>query len=425
MKKKNRKKIEKKLKKRSFNSFPSYKTHMAQIVATRDSCGHSQSMLPHLDHIALSEQCASESDMFFCEQNLHKAELDYLKREWCVSLQYLDSFEDDKGWTKHVYYKTVTSQFKRLITKRKNQSNKIPPSKIAKCNVPEAALATTVPSTDVLAATELPESSATVASEDANMGTTATVSNMMIEELTDDEKEVASADVACSVSLNQGQQDKMKLMQRMQNVIQCMQQKEDSLTASETTPPIVTEVASAPSATPLRSRPTKAERKAFRKTMQDGGFRVLIDPNSEDSEDSEALKVPDEPPAAAAPNPPIQASTGDAVDAGKGVVAESGGKGVVAESDGKGVVAESTYATTDPTAATWYADMECQTKPMNAIDYEKLQLTLKSFRRSTLISILEDLFDGGQTKLDSFFSELATPSRLSSQIVHELKKPSF
>ena len=58
---------------------------------------------------------------------------------------------------------------------------------------------------------------------------------------------------------------------------------------------------------------------------------------------------------------------------------------------------------------------------MNALDNEKLQLTLKSFRKTTLISILEDLFDGGQTNLDSFFSKLDS-SRLSCQIVHELKR---
>ena len=325
--------------------------------------------------------------MFFGEQNLRQAELDYLKREWCVSLQYLDSFEDDKGVTKHVYYKTVTSQFKRVITKRKNQSDKIPPSKIAKCNVAEAALDTTVPSTDVLAAIESPETgvSATVAPEGANIGTTATVSNMMIEDLTDEDgEEVSSADVASSLSLNQGQQVQMSLMQRMQNVIHCMQQQEASLTASDATPPVLTE---------------------------DCEQEVVPQPDSEDSEDSEDLKipevleVPDAPPAAAAPNPPIQASTGKAVDAGKEVVAET----------------ESTYATTDPTAATWCADMECQTDSMNAVDYEKLQLTLKSFRKSTLISILEDLLDGGQTKLDSFFSK-SDSSRLSCQIVHELKR---
>ena len=81
--------------------------------------------------------------------------------------------------------------------------------------------------------------------------------------------------------------------------------------------------------------------------MQDGGFRVFIEPS--DSED------PDEPPAAAAPHPPIQASEGDVVDAGKEVVAEAS-KEVREETekaaaDSKQSVA-STYATTDPTAAT-------------------------------------------------------------------------
>ena len=52
-----------------------------------------------------------------------------------------------------------------------------------------------------------------------------------------------------------------------------------------------------------------------------------------DLEVSEVLKVPDEPPAAAAAHPHSQASKGDAVDAGKEVVSES------------------TYTTTDPTVA--------------------------------------------------------------------------
>ena len=238
---------------------PTQKTHMAQIDAktsvhatqqiTRDCYGESQCILPHLDQIALSDQCANESCMFFLGQKLHQAELDYLKREWCVSLQYLDSFEDDTGCTKHVYYKTVTSQFETLIKKRKNQSEKISSNKIAKRNVVEAALDTTVLATGVLAATEVPALgvSATVTSADANMGTTATVSNMIIEDLTDDDgKEVTSADVASSLSLNQEQQvHQMHLIHKMQNVIHRMQKQEASLTCtdSETTPPVLTESA--------------------------------------------------------------------------------------------------------------------------------------------------------------------------------------
>ena len=55
------------------------------------------------------------------------------------------------------------------------------------------------------------------------------------------------------------------------------------------------------------------------------------------------------------------------------------------------------------------------------MNYVILKNKLQSFRKDTLISILEDLLDNGKTKLDSFLSN--QPSAiLSNQVVHELKQ---
>ena len=75
----------------------------------------------------------------------------------------------------------------------------------------------------------------------------------------------------------------------------------------------------------------------------------------------------------------------------------------------------------DPCAAKLFVENGCQTEATHAMNYVILKNKLQSFRKDTLISILEDLLDNGKTKLDSFLSN--QPSAiLSNQVVHELKQ---
>ena len=82
--------------------------------------------LPHMDKIALSAECLNlNTDMFFSKTLFQQSELDYLKQTWSLSMQYLDSFEDEgTDTTNNVYYKSATAMYKMKVKKRKqSQAN--------------------------------------------------------------------------------------------------------------------------------------------------------------------------------------------------------------------------------------------------------------------------------------------------------------